>query len=138
MDEALLARYQAGQVASDNPDYLGRELYRAVYRDLLQMRVALREQRWDRLTNKGSHAQWIITGLHDNALAGTREGEMFRITHRHLWQLLNQVMAEHREEALASLEAFISDFIHQLDARLEQSRERATAVVAGGRTEWTG
>jgi flagellin-specific chaperone FliS len=117
---ASVQAYQRSQTLSDNPDYLARELYRAVYRDLLNMQAALKEQKWDKLVNFGSHAQLIVSALHDSALTNSPEGVAFKTTHKGLWANLNTVIREHDADVLETTVGLIADFIHQLDARLHQ------------------
>ncbi len=131
--QASVNAYHQSQVLSDNPDYLGRELYRAVYRDLLGMESALKAQRWDQLVNLGSHAQLIVSALHDNANTETKEGMAFKTAHRAMWQMLNDVMRKHEMESLTDLTETVTELIHQLDYRLKQPAAQEVAVLG-----WSG
>ncbi|PSR28944.1 MAG: hypothetical protein C7B47_03060 [Sulfobacillus thermosulfidooxidans] len=118
---ASLSAYQQSQVLSDNPDYLGRELYRAVYRDLLGMKTALEQQKWDQLVNLGSHAQLIVSALHDVADISSEAGKAFKTVNRGIWQYLNDVMRLHDLTKLEEVGHIVSDLIHQLDQRLKMT-----------------
>ncbi|MCL4494835.1 MAG: flagellar protein FliS [Firmicutes bacterium] len=131
--DASLSAYQQSQVLSDNPDYLGRELYRAVYRDLLSMKSALEQQKWDQLVNQGTHAQWIISALHDVADTSTRAGQDFKTLHRGLWEYLNDIMRRHDSKTLEEVTQVVVDLIHQLDQRLSVSDNRQVAGLG-----WSG
>ncbi|PSR35979.1 MAG: hypothetical protein C7B44_11405 [Sulfobacillus thermosulfidooxidans] len=131
--ESSVNAYHQSRVLSDNPDFLGRELYRAVYRDLLGMDAALREQRWDRLTNLGSHAQLIITALHDVAKTDTPEGMAFKTAHLAMWRMLNDIIRKHDAGTLADLTQTITELIHQLDYRLQKPVSQEPAVLG-----WSG
>lgn len=130
---ASLSAYQQSQVLSDNPDYLGRELYRAVYRDLLGMTTALEQKKWDQLVNQGTHAQWIISAIHDVTDTSTEAGHAFKTLHRGLWQYLNDVMQKHDSEKLDEIKDAITDLIQQLDQRLKVSDTRQVATLG-----WSG
>ncbi|MBX5467192.1 MAG: flagellar protein FliS [Firmicutes bacterium] len=123
--------YQAAQLMTQNPDYLGRELYRAALRDCHLMEEALRAKRWDQLVNAGSHAQQIFAGLHDITRQDTREGQVFRNFNRHLWQRINQVLQRHEEQPLQEVREALNEAIRQLDLRL--SGEPSVAASGGGR-----
>ncbi len=131
--DASLNAYQQSQVLSDNPDYLGRELYRAVYRDLLGMKRALEQKKWDQLVNQGTHAQWIITALHDVADTSTESGQKFKALHKGLWEYLNEVVRRHDANTLDETIKIVTDLIRQLDQRLQASNNRE--VVGLG---WSG
>ncbi len=131
--DASLNAYQQSQVLSDNPDYLGRELYRAVYRDLLGMKRALEQKKWDQLVNQGTHAQWIITALHDVADTSTESGQKFKALHKGLWEYLNEVVRRHDANRLDETIKIVTDLIRQLDQRLQASNNRE--VVGLG---WSG
>ncbi|WP_028963489.1 flagellar protein FliS [Sulfobacillus thermosulfidooxidans] len=130
---APLNAYQQSQVLSDNPDYLGRELYRAVYRDLLGMKTALEQRKWDHLVNLGSHAQLIISALHDVSDTSSDAGRAFKTVQRGLWQYLNDVMRLHDATKLEEVINMVSDLIHQLDKRLKVSQTHEPA-----RLGWSG
>ncbi len=130
---ASLSAYQQSQVLSDNPDYLGRELYRAVYRDLLVMKRALEQQKWDQLVNQGTHAQWIITALHDVADTSTEAGQHFKTLHRGMWEYLNEVMSRHDAKRLDEVIHIVTDLIRQLDQRLKMPDNRQAAALG-----WSG
>lgn len=123
--------YQAAQLMTQNPDYLGRELFRAALRDCHLMEAAMREQRWDHLVNAGSHAQQIFAGLHDITRRDTPEGQWFRAFNLHLWQRINRVVQRHELEPLEQVKAALQEAIRQLEARLAE--DTATASSGGTR-----
>lgn len=122
--------YQAAQLMTQNPDYLGRELFRAALKDCYLMEGAIEQRRWDQLTNAGSHAQQIFAGLHDITRQDTQEGQWFRRFNLYLWQRINQVVQRHELEPLEEVKAALQEAIRQLEARLTE----ATPVASNGAT----